>query len=298
MQFWKSNLMLLSAAIIWGFAFVYQIIGMEHLGPFSFNGLRFILGALSLVPVMLLLSRNHHLTEDNEPDNRWLVRGGVVAGVILFIASNFQQVGLQYTTAGKAGFITGLYILFVPVIGLFMKQLANTRTWVGAFIALIGLYFLCIKDDLVLAYGDALQLAGALFWAAHVVFIGWVSPRVNAIRLSIIQFLVCGALCLIVAVIREQITLHAISQAIVPLAYAGILSVGVAYTFQVIAQRDAKASHAAIIMSTEAAFAALGGWWLLNEEITSKMLVGCVLMLFGMIISQLPNKSKKPESSM
>ena len=293
--------MLLVTAAIWGFAFVAQRVGMDYVGPFTFNASRFFLGAISLLPLLLLIKPEPVQADpDQQVSNQqgghkkrmplWL--GGFLAGLLLFMGSTFQQVGLQYTTAGNAGFITGLYIILVPIIALLWGQKTGKHTWFGALLAVLGLYMLSVTDDFTLAYGDLLQLIGAVFWAGHVLLIGWLSPKMDALRLSIVQFFTCGIISLIAAFMTETPEVGSIIEAWQPIAYAGLLSVGVAYTLQVFAQKEAPASHAAIILSLEAVFAVIGGYLFLNELLTMKGLMGCGLMLAGMLVSQFEPKSK------
>jgi drug/metabolite transporter (DMT)-like permease len=211
----------------------------------------------------------------------------MLAGVVLFIAATLQQVGLQYTTAGKAGFITGLYVVLVPIIGLLFQQRTTTGTWLGAVTAVIGLYLLSVTEDFRIAPGDLLELIGAVFWAGHVLMLSYLSPRTVPVRLAMAQFVVCGALSLLTGIILETISLQAIMDAVVPIFYGGVCSVGAGYTLQVVVQRKAHPSHAAILLSLESAFAALGGWLLLSEVLSGRALTGCGLMLAGMLLSQL-----------
>lgn len=283
---WKAELLLLLAAVIWGFAFVAQRIGMEHVGPFTYNGVRFVLGALSLLP--LLLSGRRPTASTHPTDRRLLLVGSLLAGLLLFAGASLQQVGIVYTTAGKAGFITGLYVVMVPLLGLLWGHRTPWGTWVGAALAVVGLYLLTMTDRLTLAEGDGLVLIGAFFWAGHVLVIGWLSGRhIEPVLLACLQFVICAALSLPVAVATEPITLDRLWAAALPILYGGLLSVGVAYTLQVVAQRDTPPAHAAIILSLETVFAALGGWLLLNEILSERGLLGCALMFTGMLLSQL-----------
>lgn len=295
----RSDLMLLITAAIWGTAFVAQRVGMDYVGPFTFTAARFFLGALSLLPLLLILKPTIAKPEGKVRLNLW--QGGLIAGTFLFAGATLQQVGLQYTTAGNAGFITGLYIILVPVIALLWGQRTGRNTWVGGVLAVVGLYLLSITDDFTLAYGDLLQLIGALFWAGHVLVIGWLSPQMDALRLSIVQFFTCGLVSLGVALFIEEPTFANIGMAWQPIAYAGLLSVGVAYTLQVFAQKTAPASHAAIILSLEAVFAVIGGYFLLGERLDTQGIIGCSLMLAGMLISQIPSRKtpkKEPQVEM
>ena len=283
----KADLLMLIAAVIWGFAFVAQREGMETMGPFLFNGVRFLIGVIVLTPVVWFLSKKPQPEHKAKVSTKKLLFAGTMAGLILFIAISFQQVGLQYTTAGKAGFITGLYIFFVPLIGLFFGQKTGSGTWLGATIALIGLYLLSIKEDFSIAEGDLPQLICAVFFASHVLYIGYFAKLMDPLKLSLVQYVVTGILSLLIAIVVELITWDMIKQTAIPLLYAGVMSTGIAYTLQVVAQQHAHSSHAAIILSLEGAFAVLGGWLLLDEYLSTRGLLGCGLMLIGMFLSQL-----------
>ena len=277
----RSDLLLLLTALIWGFAFVAQRVGMEYVGPYLFNGARFALGALPLVPFVL----------KNTSQPRWsnLLRaapGSLIAGLFHFVGSSLQQVGIVYTTAGKAGFITGLYVILVPILGLFLGQHSGRNTWIGALGASAGLYLLSIEPPLAIARGDALVLVSALFWAGHVLLIGRLSRQIDWAALAFLQYLTCSVLSTGVAFLTEEIALQPLLDAALPIAYGGVLSVGVAYTLQVVAQRQAPAGHAAIILSLETVFAALGGWLLLDETMPLRGLLGCALIFAGMLVSQ------------
>ena len=277
-------MMLLMAAAIWGLGFVAQRLGMDHMGPYTFNGLRFLLGAASLLPLLWWLKSRQPAGQSD--DRRLLLTGGLIAGAVLFSAASLQQVGLLYTTAAKAGFITGLYIILVPVIGLALRHKTGTNTWVGALIAMAGLYYLSVTEDFTIGYGDLLQVAGALFWAIHLLVLDHYSSRVAPIRLASVQFLVCGLLSLAVAFTIEMPTISGAVAGWQALLYAGLVSVGVGYTLQVVGQRGAHPAHAAIILSLETVFAAIGGVLLLGEILDERAIVGCALMLAGMLISQ------------
>lgn len=285
--------LLLLAAAIWGFAFVAQVQGMAHVGPFTFNGTRFALGALSLLPLWWMWRRQRSVALPHTL-NPWLA--GLPAGLLLFAGASLQQVGLLYTTAANAGFITGLYIILVPLLGMFLGQRPGVFVWLGAIVALTGLYALSIRGSLSLSLGDSLQLAGAFFWAAHLLLIGHLSQRTPVLELAITQYVYCAALCLLVALLSEAPSLPAVLDAGPAIAYAGILSVGVAYTLQVYGQVKVPPTRAAVIISLEAVFAALGGWWLLNQPLDDRALAGCALMLAGMIIAQWPARARGPEA--
>ena len=288
-QVLKADWLLLLTALIWGSAFVAQRVGMEHVGPFTFNGVRFTLGALALLPLVV---RPKPLVppEQGGPSGagRWtLLWGGGLAGVVLFTAAALQQVGLVYTTAGKAGFITGLYVIIVPILGLLWGYRPRWGGWVGAGLAVAGLYLLSVTEAFTLAPGDLLELVGAFFWAVHVLILGWLAPRVRRVRLACLQFSVCALLSLVTAGLFEPITAEGLRGAAIPILYGGLLSVGVAYTLQGVAQRHAPPVHAAVILSLEAVFAAVAGWILLGEVLDLRGIVGCGLMLAGMLTAQL-----------
>lgn len=281
----RSDLLLLLTAAIWGGGFVAQRIGMESVGPFTFNAVRFGLGSLAL---LLLIGVCRRPRPEGQASARGLMHGGGLAGLALFMGATMQQVGIVYTTAGKAGFITGLYVVIVPILGLLWRRRPDRATWAGAFLAAAGLYFLSVTKQFTIESGDLLVLVGAVFWAVHVLVIGWVSPKLDALCLSCIQFGVCSALSAVTAIVVEPIRLEAIAAAAPAILYSGLISVGVAYTLQVVAQKDADPTHAAIILSMEAVFAAVGGWLILNETFSVRGLIGCGLVLAGMLLSQVP----------
>ena len=285
-----SDGLLLITALIWGLAFVAQRKGMEFIGPFTYNGIRFALGGLSLLPLLIYRYRkgNLHLSFRGKPDSRQkLLMSGIFLGLLLFGGASLQQVGIVYTTAGKAGFITGLYVILVPLAGIFLGQRNKLKIWLGAILALSGMYFLSITGDFSISPGDLLVLFSAFFWTAHVLLIGWLSPKSDSLILAGMQFTVCSMLSLITAFFTEIISLTTILQAAVPILYGGILSVGVAYTLQVVAQKKANPAYASIILSLESVFAGIGGYLLLGETLNSRGLLGCCLMFSGMLIAQL-----------
>ncbi|WP_147819787.1 DMT family transporter [Salidesulfovibrio onnuriiensis] len=295
----RADILLFVTAAIWGFAFVAQRVGMDHVGPLTFNGIRFALGAAALVPLILRMEKSRGVTGSPAPGSR-LLWGGLLLGVALFAGASLQQMGLagpmleawgtEPSTAGKAGFITGLYVVFVPMLGLLFRQKTGLGTWIGVSLAVAGMYLLSVSGDLTIAFGDLLVLASAFFWAGHVLIIGWLSPgmdAVDAVKLSCVQFAACAVLSLAGAAMTEEVVLANVLSAAVPILYGGIMSVGVAYTLQVVAQRNANAAHAAVILSLESVFAAVGGWLLLDEFLGLRALIGCALMLVGMLISQL-----------
>ena len=281
---YQADLLLLITAAIWGSAFVAQRVGMNHVGPLTFNGIRFALGALVLVP--LIGWRNGSNRSGAEPFIT-IVKGGLLAGMVLFAGATLQQIGLVYTTAGKAGFITGLYVIFVPILGYFLGIRLTVSGWMGAGLAAVGLYLLSVTESFTLAPGDFWVLVGAVFWAVHVLVLGFLSPKMDTIKLACAQFSVCSLLSLLLAYFTETVTMEGLQGAFIPILYGGILSVGTAYTLQVVAQKDAPAIHAAIILSLEAVFSAIFGWLLLGEVLGLRAITGCCLMLAGMLIVQL-----------
>ena len=283
----QANLMLLVTAAIWGFAFVAQRVAMDHMGPFSFNAVRFLLGAASLLPLIWFFSRKKAVaTTTAAKTSIWLAGG--VAGAILFVAAALQQVGLLDTTAAKAGFITGLYMILVPFLGLFLRHVTGLNAWLGALLALVGLYLLSINADFSMSRGDFLMFVGAIFWACHILWIDFIGRRVNALQLSAVQFLACGLLSSVAAFWLETPTFASVLLAWPAILFASFISVGLAYTLQVVAQKRAKPTHAAIIMSMEAVFAAIGGVVFLDENLPMRGWIGCGLMMAGMLLSQIP----------
>ncbi len=290
----KADLLLLITAAIWGFAFVAQRVGMSHMGPFTFNGIRFSLGALSLVP-FLIWGRKKAARESDFNLKPYLVPVALT-GLTLFVGASLQQVGLVGTTAGKAGFITGLYVILVPLLALLWGERTHAAHWAGALLAVAGLYLLSVRGGWVVSPYDLVVLAGAFAWAVHVHLIARYSGRVGPVRLASLQFAICGVLSLIVALLFEPVSLSGVGDGIWTILYGSFLSVGLAYTLQVVAQRTANPSHAAIILSLEGAFAALGGWLVLNELLSPRDIIGAGLMLAGMLISQFLGKPRVKKS--
>lgn len=280
----RADFFMLMTAAIWGTAFVAQRAGMEFVGPYTFNAVRFTIGAASLVPFLFIKTEKTAQTTHMRLPH--LLLSGLLAGSVLFLGSSFQQVGIVYTTAGNAGFITGLYVILVPIMGLFFRQRPGSGVWIGAVLAVAGLYFINETRGLSLGRGDLLVLICAFFFAAHVLIIGWLSPRNPAVPLSIYQFTVCAVWSFVAAFLNEEILIADILKATVPILYGGIGSVGIAYTLQVIGQKDAPPGHAAIILSLESVFALLGGWLVLSEAVPPSKLLGCGLMLAGMLCAQ------------
>lgn len=283
-----SNLLLLLTAIIWGFAFVAQQVGMKYVGPYTFNAVRFALGGVSLFPIIAYFKRKQISEISPTNDFFWQKKGGgIVLGIVLFMAASLQQVGLQYTTAGKSGFITGLYVVFVALMGVFFKQKTSLLLWIAVVMATVGMYLLSVSDVGVISFGDLLTFFSALLWAVHVLLTGYLSPKMNSIKLAQAQFFVSAFLSALVAVATENIVFAQILNAYIPILYGGFLSVGVAYTLQVVVQKTAHPTYSAIILSLESLFAAIGGWIILNETLSIRAFIGCGLMLAGMIVAQI-----------
>jgi len=283
-KIYRADALMLVTAIIWGSGFVAQRVGMDHMGPFAFNGLRFALGALVLAP---LIKYKRSRPDSDLKRNKLFFLGGGIAGCVLFIAATLQQIGLVYTTAGKAGFITGLYVIFVALMAWLGGYKPDAGSWLGAALACAGLYFLSVTENLTFAPGDLWVLIGAIFWAAHVLILSWLAPKMDGLRLACTQFTVCSFLSLLAAVIFETNTLLGMKAALIPILYGGFMSVGAGYTLQVIAQKDAPPVHAAIILSLEAVFGAVAGWLILDEALSLRAFIGCALMLTGILTAQL-----------
>jgi drug/metabolite transporter (DMT)-like permease len=288
----RANLLMLLAALIWGSAFVAQRLSLDAIGPFVFTGLRFLLGA-AVVTVLLACLRpvrsrilDTAATAGATRGSRSLVMSGAVLGLLLAAAISMQQIGLQYTKIANAGFISSLYVVIVPLLGVLMRHRTATGTWLGALLAALGMYFLSVNEQFVILYGDWYQLAGAFVISAQVMLVSRFARRHDPLRLALVQFVTCGVVCLVVGIVCEPLRLADIVRAAPTIIYGGALSVGIAYTIQVVAQKDAAPAHAAVIFSMEGVFAALAGWLVLGETLSSRSLVGCGLMLAGLIVCQ------------
>lgn len=288
----RANFLLLLTAAIWGFAFTAQRVGSQYVGAFTFNGIRFALGSISLIPLIIYFNKKEKNNNIKQAAGETILPG-ILVGTLLFSGSTLQQIGLIYTTAGKASFLTGLYIVLVPVIGIFLKHKIGKSAWAGVLLAVIGLYLLSINENFTIAFGDLLQVIGAFFWAFHILTIDYFTKKVEALKLSCVQFATCSVLSLICALIFEKITVSGIVSAGVPILYGGLLSVGVAYTLQVVAQKYAKPSTAAIILSMESVFGAVGGAVILGETMSARGYIGCIFILAGILVSQLKPSSSK-----
>ena len=286
----RQSVLLFLTAVIWGVAFVAQSAGMEYLGPFTYNGSRSILGGMVLLPCIALLrrmqAREPALADGSRPegadtgrreDKKELAVGGLCCGVILFAASNFQQFGIQYTTVGKAGFITAMYILIVPVLGLLVHKKVGLQVWVGVIFGITGLYLLCMTDSLRLEKGDALVLICAFIFSLHILVIDHFSQRVDGVKMSCIQFWVCGILSLLCSFLFESPSLSSICDAWLPVCYGGILSCGVAYTLQIVGQKDMNPTVASLI---------------LGQDMSRRELFGCLMMVMAITFAQLPGREE------
>ena len=303
----KGNLMLLLTALIWGSSFVAQRAGMEYIGPFTFNVLRSLIGGLTLIPVILIIGRSKSPeaqeakdaseSQTLEKDRKTLLLGGVCCGLALFIACSLQQVGIVYTTAGKAGFITALYIVLVPILGVFIGKKVRPIIWFCIVLSVAGLYLLCMKDGFSLSRGDFLVLLCALFFSIHILVIDHFSPKASGVKLSCIQFFVCGILSLIPASAFEEFNWGQILSCWVPILYSGVLSCGVAYTLQIVAQKNTEPAVASLLLSLESVFAVISGVLILHESITLKEFCGCAIMFIAIIVAQLPSKEERLAAS-
>ncbi len=284
----KGIIFLVTAAVVWGFAFVAQRMGADHVGAFTFNGARFLLGTLSLIPVIALFERG---ADDPEKKKRTLF-AGLVAGVLLCTASFLQQVGVELTdSAGKSGFITGLYMILVPIVGIFVGQKTNVQSWIGAGLGVIGLGLICLDGGaLTLTVGDVLLVLCAIVFALHILWIDRFGDRIYSLRFSMTQFAVCTALNWILALFTEDISFAAMTSAAIPIAYCGFMSVGVAYTCQVLGQKYSEPTSASIILSTESVFAAIGGAIILQERMAPLAYVGCAAIFAGILLTQVKLK--------
>jgi drug/metabolite transporter (DMT)-like permease len=297
----RADWLLLLTAVIWGCAFVAQRSGMRYVGPFTFNGIRFTLGGCALIPLIMYRNRRYGVQSDGPLFfSSEFLKKGLLIGIVLFCGASLQQIGMVFTTAGKGGFITGLYVILVPVIGLFLGQHLGWSGWAGSILATFGMYLLSVTDTLTIEAGDLWVLAGAFFWASHVLILGWLSPKMDTIKLACAQFFVCAILSLTAAAITEPISVSGIRDGIYPILYGGLMSVGIAYTLQVVAQKEAPPAHASIILSLETVFAAISGWIFLDEILSFRAIIGCMLMLAGMLLVQLwpPAISKEALSCM
>lgn len=306
----KNTGMLFLAALIWGFAFVAQSAGMEYVGPFTFNAVRCIIGALVLVPVALLFKpeetdKEERISTEVEQNgkkatwferNKTLLLGGISCGIFLGVATNLQQIGIMTTSVGKAGFLTALYIVLVPIAGLFFKNKCPFTVWIGVVCSFAGLYLLCMTGgSFALATGDILLLACAVVFTGHILVIDYFAPKVNGVWMSCIQFFTAGIISAIPMLFTETPTWEGIFAAKLPILYAGVMSCGVAYTLQILGQKNYNPTIAVLILSLESCFSVLGGFLILQETLSARELWGCALMFVAIILAQLPEKRSKNE---
>lgn len=307
---WKNGLLLLLTATIWGVAFVAQSVGMEYIGPFTFNAVRCSIGGAVLIPVIFLAdwlekrerkskpgaeaNRRESLTgKESAQERKTLLVGGLSCGLIFFLATNFQQIGIMYTTVGKAGFITACYIVIVPVLGIFLKKACGPAVWGAVALALIGLYLLCMEGDgFSISRGDFLVLICAVLFSLHILAIDYFSPRVNGVKLSCIQFFICGILSAVFMLFTEKPVLADIFAAWAPILYAGVMSCGVAYTLQIIGQKGMNPTLSSLILSLESSISVLAGWIILGQKLSPRQLFGCAVMFGAIVLAQLPDKPK------
>ena len=296
-----NNFLLALTAFIWGSAFVAQSVGMDYLGPFTFNSIRCLMGGIVLIPVLLLFKRNGRKKSQEQVaevagagigSRKDLIVGGICCGLALAAGSSLQQIGLVYTTAGKAGFITALYIVIVPVMGILLGKRVGLKVWIGVVLAATGMYFLCITEGFSIAKGDFFVFLCAAAFSVHILVIDSFAPKVDGVALSCIQFFVCGILCAVPMLVSEQPQISQIMEAWVPLAYAGVLSCGVAYTLQVVAQNNTDPAVASLILSLESVFSVLAGWVILGERLSGRELFGCALVFTAVILAQFPEKAR------
>ena len=296
----QSNILLLLTAIIWGSAFVAQKCGMDYVEPFTFNGIRTFIGGLVLIPVIFFMEKKNPpeeiSREEKTKKNKELLIGGICCGLALFAASSLQQFGVSYTTAGKAGFITTLYVVFVPIISVLLRKKVRPIMWLCVAMGAVGLYLLCMTDaSFRLTFGDTLVLLCAVAFAVHILTVDHFSPKMDGIKLSCIQFLTVGIVSMVCMFIFEHPDIHAILDCAVPILYAGMLSCGLGYTFQVVAQKHAEPTVASLLMSLESVFAVVFGALLLHETMSMRELSGCLIIFIAVIISQLPEKKPQKE---
>ena len=291
----KNSLLLLLTATIWGVAFVAQSVKMDYVGGFTFNMARSLIGSAVLLPVIWFMGRNSSKKAEEaqgSSSRKDLLWGGLACGILMCLASNFQQFGIKYTTVGKAGFITACYIVLVPILGLFLKKKCSPFIWLAVAMSVAGLYLLCITDGFSIGKGDILVLICAVLFSFHILVIDYYSPKVDGVKLSCIQFLVCGILSGIPALIFEKPEMCAVLTAWQPILYAGVMSCGVAYTLQIIGQKNMNPTVASLILSLESCISVLAGWVILGQQLSAREIAGCVIMFAAIILAQLPQKEK------
>lgn len=299
----RGEFMLIITALIWGVSFVAQRAGMEYIGPFTLNGIRCLIGALALFPVIIIMDYQRKKRQSTEKGieatemqiksaRKNLIIGGLSCGVIFFISSSLQQIGMVYTTAGKAGFITALYIVIVPILGIFLKHKVRPILWFCVLLATAGLYLLCIQEGFSIGKGDLLILICALGFSIHILVIDYFSPKTDGVKLSCVQFLVCGILSIPFMIVFESINWTNIVNCWLPILYAGIMSCGIAYTLQVVAQKYTEPTVTSLILSLESVFAVIAGIIILHEQISIRETFGCIIMFAAILLAQIPSQGK------
>lgn len=289
----KGNLALLVAAIVWGTAFVSQRSGMSYIKAFTFNGIRTMLGALVLIPVIIIMDRKKAPGEIKTKNKKTLLKAGIVCGVFLGAAGTVQTYGMVYTSAGKAGFITALYLIIVPVLGIFMKKRVRPLVWICVALATVGMYFLCVNGTLDINKGDIIVLCCSFIFALQILSIDRYAGEVDGVKFAFLEFFVAGLLNIICMFIFDKPELGAIWQCRTEILYSGIMSCGLAYTLQIIGQKHTDVTSASLIMSMESVFSALAGWVILHEKLAYNEMFGCVLVFAAIILVQLPEKTKE-----
>ena len=289
----RSSFLLFLAASIWGVAFVAQSVGMDYMGPFTFNGIRFLMGSAVLFPLVYFRRKKDKEKKKKRAGLKITLTGGICCGLALGTAALLQQFGIMYTTVGKAGFITAFYIVIVPVLGIFLRKRIGWKVWIAVVIALFGLYFLCITEHFTVGKGDILIFVCALIFSLHILVIDRFSPKVDGVKMSCIQFFVCGIASMPFMFVLETPRLGAMLEGWMPLMYAGVLSCGVAYTLQIIGQKNVNPAVASLILSLESCFSVLAGWIVLGERLSRREFAGCVLMFVAIILAQLPEKERQ-----
>ncbi len=294
----KNGLILFLAAFIWGTAFVAQSMGMDYLGPFAFNGIRSFVGGITLLPCIALLNIIGKKTEGEKNEasggnRRTLITGGICCGLCLFAASSLQQIGIQYTTVGKAGFITAFYIVLVPVLGIFLKKRVGWKVWAAVLLSIAGLYFLCITETFAIGKGDIYVFLCALIFSMHILVIDYFAPKTDGVKMSCIQFFVVGILSLPFMLLLEATTFEVVLKSLGPILYAGVMSSGVAYTLQIIGQKNMNPAVASLILSLESSISVLAGWVMLGQNLSAREGAGCVMMFAAIILAQIPDRAKK-----
>ncbi|MDD3185372.1 MAG: DMT family transporter [Anaerostipes sp.] len=291
----KNIILLFITAAVWGNAFVAQSVGMDLVGPFTFNGIRTLIGGIVLLPVIFVLNRGKKKDVLKKSDVKMLLKGGIFCGFILATASSFQQFGIMETSVGKTGFLTALYIIFVPILSIFLKKRCSIFVWIGVLVALMGVYFLCMTESLSLGHGEILVLIGSVLFAVHILVIDYFAARVDGVKMACIQFFVAGFVCCILMVVFEKPSIMQIITAWKPILYAGAMSCGIGYTLQIVGQKGMNPTVAALILSLESVVAVISGFLILGQKLSYREVFGCVLMFGAIVLAQIPAPKKEKE---